>query len=561
MTVSATQTSSPRAEQIFAEQLASQRTRTTRMFAWLMLAQWAAAVLAAVIISPRTWIGDQHRIHQHVWIAILAGGALAALPIALAFTYPERRLTRHVIAVAQMLFSALLIHLTGGRVETHFHVFGSLAFMAFYREWQVLLTATVVVAADHMVRGIFVPLSVFGVAIESPWRWVEHAGWVVFEDVILVFSCVRGLSELRGIAERQACLEEANATTEREVAERTKELTLANRSLEENQLALRATNEELRSTVAEREALHHQLMAASREAGMAEVAIGVLHNVGNVLNSVNVAATVLSQKLRASEVPNLVRASAMLREHSGDLPEFLNADDRGKHLPAFLVEVAHCLDEENKCALRELEAVTQGVEHVKQVIKLQQAHAKRQTLMDTVKPQELVETALQMQGASSTRDVVMDRRFEPMAPARLDRHQVLQILVNLISNAMHATRDCPLGTARITLAVAEQRDGQSRRIRFEVQDNGVGISKENLSRVFTHGFTTRTDGHGFGLHTAATAAQSMGGSLRVSSEGPGQGAKFVLILPAAESHNAPETIASRPTGTNGKLEEAACTGS
>src|SRR6185295_6898298 len=165
-------------QQNFLGQLTSNYQRTSRMFAWLMMAQWIGAVAAALIISPRTWISEQHRVHQHVWLAIIAGGILTSLPCALAWRFPDRRLTRHVIAVAQMLFSALLIHLTGGRIETHFHVFGSLAFLAFYRDWRVLLTATVVVAVDHLLRGIYWPQSVYGTLLSSEWRWLEHAGWV-----------------------------------------------------------------------------------------------------------------------------------------------------------------------------------------------------------------------------------------------------------------------------------------------------------------------------------------------------------------------------------------------
>ncbi len=536
-----------RTETIFHDQLAIQRARTTRIFAWLMLAQWIGAIVAALVISPQTWIGEQHRVHQHVWVAILFGGVLASLPIALALTFPGRVFTRHVIAVAQMLFSSLLIHLSGGRIETHFHVFGSLAFLAFYRDWRVLATATVVVALDHMLRGLFLPLSVFGTSIASPWRWVEHAGWVVFEDIVLVLSCHRGLAELRDIAEQQARLEHAKAATENEVRVRTSEL--------------REANARLLDAAAEREALHNQLLTASREAGRAEVAIGVLHNVGNVLNSVNVAATLVSQALRASEVPNLVQAGGMLREHAADLPAFLREDERGRHLPAFLIEVAECLGKEHEGMLRELDTVTQGVAHVKQVISLQQSHAKRKTLADEVNPADLVEAALQMQQDSPTAHAVtVVRRIEATDPVHLDKHQVLQILVNLVSNAKQATRHCKPGEARIGIAAMEQRDDTGRRVRFEVTDNGVGIPKENLGRIFSHGFTTRADGHGFGLHTAATAAQAMGGSLKAESNGPGHGARFVLVLPVAS----PVAIGAgegHPHRLSGTTKERSCTGS
>ncbi|MGC3972619.1 MAG: hypothetical protein QM775_36325 [Pirellulales bacterium] len=175
-----------------------------RVFARLMLLQWIAGIVLALVVSPQTWIGDQARVHQHVWAAVILGGLLSGLPMMLSRRHAGETLTRHVIAVVQMLWSALLIHLTGGRIETHFHVFGSLAFLAFYRDWRVIATATLVVAADHFVRGVWWPQSVFGVAVESPFRWIEHAVWVVFEDVILLRSCFRGRREAWEIAEREA---------------------------------------------------------------------------------------------------------------------------------------------------------------------------------------------------------------------------------------------------------------------------------------------------------------------------------------------------------------------
>ena len=188
--------------------------RTDRIFAVLMFAQWLFGIGAAIFISPLTWIGATNHVHPHVWAAVFLGGAISALPIFLAMFYPGQMVTRYVISVTQMLWSALLIHLTGGRIETHFHVFGSLAFLAFYRDWRVLVPATVVVAADHLLRGTFFPQSVYGVATTSSWRWLEHAAWVVFEDIFLIASCVRGQKEMREIAERASDLHGAKEAAE-----------------------------------------------------------------------------------------------------------------------------------------------------------------------------------------------------------------------------------------------------------------------------------------------------------------------------------------------------------
>ena len=198
--------------------------RTDRLFAGLLVFQWLVAIATAWWISPRTWAGASSQIHLHVWAALFLGGLLISWPVALALLQPGKVLTRHVVAVAQMLMSALLIHLTGGRIETHFHVFGSLAFLAFYRDWRVLVSASLVVACDHFLRGIYWPQSVFGVLTASPWRSLEHAGWVVFEDVFLIASCIQGVGEMRDIARRRAELEATNEVVETAVKERTAEL-------------------------------------------------------------------------------------------------------------------------------------------------------------------------------------------------------------------------------------------------------------------------------------------------------------------------------------------------
>ena len=218
------QFSGTRAAILFREHHDQILKRTDRLFAGLMVFQWLGGLAAALWISPRTWIGVSPHLHLHVWASVFLGAAITSLPVMLAVTRPGHTLTRHVIAIAQMLTSALLIHLTGGRIETHFHVFGSLAFLAFYRDWRVLVSASVVVAVDHFLRGVYWPQSVFGVLTASPWRWLEHAGWVVFEDVFLFHSCLQGIREMRDIAERRAQLEQTNQTIEAQVQKRTAEL-------------------------------------------------------------------------------------------------------------------------------------------------------------------------------------------------------------------------------------------------------------------------------------------------------------------------------------------------
>ena len=237
---------SPRAESLFNEHRRAIFKHTDRMFAVLMAIQWVAGIAAALWLSPKTWAGPHSQTHIHVWAAVLLGGAISLFPITLAIVRPGETSTRYIIATAQVLMSSLLIHLTGGRIETHFHVFGSLAFISFYRDWRVLVPATVVVAADHFLRGVFWPESVYGVLTVSSWRWLEHAGWVLFEDAFLFIAIRRNVSEMRDIAERTDEIQGLNEGLETRVAERTEQLVTA--------------NEELTREVAERKQVEQQLL-------------------------------------------------------------------------------------------------------------------------------------------------------------------------------------------------------------------------------------------------------------------------------------------------------------
>lgn len=236
----------PRVAAIFEEHKQLVYRRTDRMFAALMTLQWVAGVAAALWVSPKTWAGTESQTHPHVWAALILGGAISSLPIVLALTRPGRPSTRYTIAVGQMLMGALLIHLSGGRIETHFHVFGSLAFLSFYRDWRVLVPATVVVAADHFLRGLLWPQSVYGVLTASEWRWLEHAGWVLFEDTFLFIAIRHGIGEMYSIAERTAQIESLNEGLEAHVASRTAELVAANRELRQSEERFRQIAENIR---------------------------------------------------------------------------------------------------------------------------------------------------------------------------------------------------------------------------------------------------------------------------------------------------------------------------
>jgi len=239
---------SSRITELFSEHEQDICKRTDHMFAVLMTLQWVGGIVAAYWISPRTWIGSTSQPHVHVWAALFLGLAITSLPVFLALTRPGRRSTRYVIAVGQMLMGALLIYLTGGRIETHFHVFGSLAFLSFYRDWRVLVPATVIVAADHFLRGMFWPQSVYGVLGASEWRWLEHAGWVLFEDTFLLIAIKRSVSEMWNIAERTVESERLNKELEGYVIQRTGQLAAANKELESEEAERKLAEEALRNS-------------------------------------------------------------------------------------------------------------------------------------------------------------------------------------------------------------------------------------------------------------------------------------------------------------------------
>jgi len=661
------------------------------MFAYLMVFQWLAGIAAALWISPKTWLGTQSHVHLHVWAAIYVGGIITSLPVLLAWKQPGRALTRHAVAIGQMLTSSLLIHLSGGRIETHFHVFGSLAFLAFYRDWRVLVSATVVVAADHFWRGVFWPQSVFGVLAASPWRWVEHAGWVVFEDIFLFLSVRQGLGEMRQVAERQASLESLHQGVELQVQERTQALQLeiqerkraevrlalqydvtrmvaASRFLAESapkvlraicetiswdlgalwkvdaganvlrcievfhtpdaelarfaeknrdmtlskgvgvpgrvwasgepdwivhlqrdanftraplgaecglQTALvfpillgsevvgvfeffsreqRDREESLLSLMsnlgqqtalfferieaeARQERTNKELIQVSRQAGMAEVATSVLHNVGNVLNSVNVSVSLISEQVRKTKADTVAKVAALMDEHAGNLGAFMSEDPKGKQLPNFLGQLGQQLAREKAALLVETDSLAKQVDHIKDIVAMQQTYAKVSGVTEKVKVIDLAEDALRMNASALIRhDVHLFRDYDESLPEiHIEKHKALQILVNLIRNAKQACDETGSPEKQLTIRVTNGND----RVRIALKDNGVGIRPENINRIFNLGFTTKKEGHGFGLHSSCLAAREMGGSLTAHSDGPGRGATFVLELPCRAEPSKP----------------------
>jgi PAS domain S-box-containing protein len=278
--------------------------------------------------------------------------------------------------------------------------------------------------------------------------------------------------------------------------------------------------------------LHRNLLDVSRQAGMAEMANGILHNVGNTLNSVNVSAGLLMERLGSLRVPGVARASALLREHAHDLATFFTRDPRGQQLPVYLEKLAQQLAAEQEALLAESRTLHQSVEHIKAVVGMQQSHARVGGVVEQVSVPQLLDDAMRLNTVSFERVGIQVRtEYTPVPPIQVDRHKLLQILINLLSNARHALLDSGQPDKHIFLRVGRSLEGQ---LRIEVADNGVGILPRNMPRIFTQGFTTKKDGHGFGLHISALAAEEMGGSLTCASAGPGQGATFTIEIPFQE---------------------------
>ncbi len=455
-----------------------------------MAFQWLLGIIFALWVSPLAWEGSVSRTSIHVWAAVVVGGAISLFPALLGVFRPGRTSTRYVIAVAQMLMGALLIHLTGGRLETHFHVFGSLAFLAFYRDWRVLIPATVVVALDHMLRGVFWPQSVYGVVVASQWRWLEHAAWVIFEDVILVVACRRSLSEMRQTAERTAALEQ-------EIRIRHE----AEHELQQAHDAERLNAEEAAALVVQLRLTQRQAESATR--AKSEFLASMSHELRTPLNGI-------------------ILYSELLQEEAGDrgdqssVPDLQRIQTAGKHL----------LDLIN--GILDLSKIEAG----KMVLspELFDVRSMIDGLVDTVGP--LIQ---------KNSNALTVNYGEGIGTMYADLTKTRQILVNLLSNAGKFTRD---GT--IAVAVQHRSVDGSAYVEFSVTDTGLGMTHEQTGKVFdafTQADVTTTrkyGGTGLGLAIVAKFCELMGGTVAVESR-LGEGSRFVVQLPLEMVETSSET--------------------
>lgn len=617
------------AAQYYEDYLTRSRKETDSLFCILFCVQWVFCIVLAAVVSPYTWNKESSSWHEHLYAAIFLGGGAALFPLFMSYRISGTQLMRQIVAISQMMFSGLIIHFTHGRIESHFHVFGSLAFLTFYRDYRVLVTATVVTAADHFLRGLYWPDSIYGVLNPQLMRTLEHAGWVVFADVFSIISVRRQLIELKEASRQYAQVQTFGDRVSQEVIERTNELnsktdeqrrlldTLpqsifavdchghigpANRVFEEifgiparledreeeyrlNQISpklqrelglnliqtlckgkekihapsginlpmeyqiVRLTDDDqefrtrwshiviLRDISEEemhrrkRRRLQKKLIEAARKAGKSEIANGVLHNVGNVLNSLNTGAGIVLESLQDSKVQGVKMLAGLMSEQKGQLVEFFSNDPRGEKIPEFLAELSEELERENSEYEMRFQEIKRHVEHIKSIISVQQTMSKSGGTKEHLPVSVPVNDAVNFNAERFIKHGIrLEVNGDQEIAVQMERGKVSQILVNLIKNSIEAFPE-DAQAREIDLNVEKTIVEGKPYVAISVADNGIGISPEQIRKMFSQGFTSKKNGHGFGLHCCLLMAREMGGDLTVQSEGVGQGAKFTLTLP------------------------------
>jgi two-component system sensor histidine kinase/response regulator len=581
--------------------------RIDRMFTVLLLLQWAAAVGLALWIAPRTWSGAASSVHPHVWLAVTFGGALCSLPIVLVWWRPGTVTTRHLIALAQVVFSSLLIHISGGRIETHFHVFGSLAFLAAYRDWRVLVTPTVVVAVDHFLRGTFWPGTVFGISTSDPWRWVEHAAWVLFEDLFLIVNICQSTTEMRNVALQAARLEKEHTELE-SYAERLALAMEMERAVTEGALdAIMRIDRQGRITLwnpqAKRifgwsageavgqsvdelifpervRAVHLAWSRGYQQAGPGQaidrrVELEAVHRDGHNF-PIELAITPVHQGADLAFCAFATDISARKKNEQQLHLAIEQAEAASRVKSMFLANMSHELRTPLNAIigyselLEELAAREGRPGALPDLAKINMAGKHLLTLINDILDISKIEAG-RMELATefiALPDLIEQLRttVEPLAAKNSNRFEIKgegtavslfnditrlrQCLLNLLSNANKFTRE-----GRVRLSVSAETEGGRDWVSFTVSDTGIGMTPEQTQKLFqaftqADASTTRKyGGTGLGLAITRKLARKMGGDVTVAST-ICQGSTFTLRVPAMVADPCLATTAEDDTNSS-----------
>lgn len=478
-----------------------------------MIIQFTAVVLAAIFLTPRTWSGATSSIHIHVYAAIGIGSVLSAFPIFFILRNPGDKFNQYVISVSQLMYSGLLIHLTGGRIETHFHVFGSMAFLAFYRDWKVLIPATLITATDHLARAVFWPESIFGVITSAPWRAVEHAGWVIFENIFLTYSCVMGMKEVWMIADRQAELEMVNGRIEQAVHERTRERGLAFEALEQE--------------IQDRTRLESELVEAQRLETIGQLAAGIAHEI-------NTPAQYVADNTRflQSEFSSILK---IIDQYASQL----DSNSPSKSWAERSQEIADSLQTIDYEFIRDeiplaINQSLEGIERISGIIK---------AMKDFSHPGSDERVFADLNTAIKSTAMVCSNKWKFFADLELELDEALtpipcytsqlnQVFLNLIVNAVDAieSRFSDSGERGIIKIRTKNEIGA---VVISVEDNGIGMSQEVSEKMFNPFYTTKEVGKGTGQGLSISRdiiVNKHQGVIRCTSE-VGVGTTFTIVLP------------------------------